>query len=149
MALMASTNPSGSGGMPIAVVAYDTAWPERFASASTEILTAVGSRFLRLEHIGSTSVPGLAAKPVIDMMASVQRLQDGLAARAVLAGLGYELVDTGMPDRLFLSHGMSRLALRREPDAGWRVPVCRMLGGTTPRTPVRAGRRRRRSGPGR
>jgi GrpB-like predicted nucleotidyltransferase (UPF0157 family) len=61
-------------------------------------LTAVGSRFLRLEHIGSTSVPGLAAKPIIDMMASVQRPQDGLAARAVLAGLGYELVDTGMPD---------------------------------------------------
>ena len=48
---------------PWRVVAYDAAWPEQFASASTEILTAVGSRFLRLEHIGSTSVPGLVAKP--------------------------------------------------------------------------------------
>lgn len=57
--------------------------------------------FLRLEHIGSTSVPGLAAKPVIDMMATVRRLQDGLAARTALAELGYQLVETGMPDRLF------------------------------------------------
>lgn len=87
--------------MPVAVVPYDTAWPERFESASTQILTAVGPRFLRLEHIGSTSVPGLAAKPVIDMMATVRRLQDGLAARTALAELGYQLVETGMPDRLF------------------------------------------------
>jgi GrpB-like predicted nucleotidyltransferase (UPF0157 family) len=99
--LQLSTNPWDRGDMPAAVVPYDAAWPERFESASTEILTAVGPRFLRLEHIGSTSVPGLAAKPVIDMMASVRRLQDGLAARTALAELGYQLVETGMPDRLF------------------------------------------------
>jgi hypothetical protein len=78
MALEGRHEPVESGGLPIAVVTYDAAWPEQFASASTEILTAVGSRFLPLEHIGSTSVPRLAAKPIIDMMASVQRLQDGL-----------------------------------------------------------------------
>jgi GrpB-like predicted nucleotidyltransferase (UPF0157 family) len=89
------------GGTQIAVVPYDPAWPQRFESAATKILDAVGARFLRLEHIGSTAVPGLAAKPTIDMMASVARLPDGLAARASLAELGYELVETGMPDRLF------------------------------------------------
>jgi GrpB-like predicted nucleotidyltransferase (UPF0157 family) len=87
--------------MPIAVVPYDAAWPDRFKSASAEILTAVGPGFLRLEHIGSTSVPGLAAKPVIDMMASVRRLHHGLSARGALEELGYQLVESGMPDRLF------------------------------------------------
>jgi GrpB-like predicted nucleotidyltransferase (UPF0157 family) len=46
-------------------------------------------------------VPGLAAKPIIDMMASVRHLADGHAAQPALAPLGYELLDTGMPDRLF------------------------------------------------
>jgi len=87
--------------MPVAVVPYDAAWPGRFKSASAEIRTAVGPWFLRLEHIGSTSVPGLAAKPVIDMMASVRRLEHGLAAGRALAELGYQRVESGMPDRLF------------------------------------------------
>jgi GrpB-like predicted nucleotidyltransferase (UPF0157 family) len=117
--------------LPIAVVAYDAAWPEQCASPSTEILTAVGSRFLRLEHIGSTSVPGLAAKPIIDMMASGQGLQDGLAARAVLAGLGYELVDTGMPDRLFFQrrdrNGTSTHYLHVVPEATWATRNERLL----------------------
>jgi GrpB-like predicted nucleotidyltransferase (UPF0157 family) len=117
--------------LPIAVVAYDAAWPEQFASASSEILAAVGSRFLRLEHIGSTSVPGLAAKSTIDMMASVQRLQDGLAARAVLAGLGYEPVDTGMPDRLFFQrrdrNGTPTHHLHVVPEATWATRNERLL----------------------
>jgi GrpB-like predicted nucleotidyltransferase (UPF0157 family) len=92
-----ATHPSGT---PVAVVAYDPAWPQLYASAAAELLGAVGQRFVRLEHIGSTAVPGLAAKPTIDMMASVTSLQDGLAAGTALAELGYQLVDTGMPDRL-------------------------------------------------
>jgi GrpB-like predicted nucleotidyltransferase (UPF0157 family) len=86
--------------MPI-VVPYDPIWPQQFEAARAEILTAVGHLVLRLEHIGSTSVPGLAAKPIIDMMASVQHLQDGHTAQPALAALGYELVETGMPNRLF------------------------------------------------
>ena len=83
------------------VVPYDPTWPEQFEAARAELLAAIGPVVVRLEHIGSTSVPGLAAKPVIDMMASVRGLQDGRAAQAALAELGYELVGTGMPDRLF------------------------------------------------
>jgi GrpB-like predicted nucleotidyltransferase (UPF0157 family) len=83
------------------VVPYDPTWPQRFQAASAELLAVAGHLFLRLEHIGSTSVPGLAAKPTIDMMASVRRLPDGHAAQRALAALGYALADTGMPERLF------------------------------------------------
>jgi hypothetical protein len=82
------------------VVAYDPTWPQRLQAASAEILAVADHLFLRLEHIGSTSVPGLAAKPTIDMMASVRRLLDGHAAQPALAALGYELGGTGIRERL-------------------------------------------------
>jgi GrpB-like predicted nucleotidyltransferase (UPF0157 family) len=56
------------------VMPYDPTWPEQFEAARAELLAAIGPVVARLEHIGSTSVPGLAAKPVIDMMASVRGL---------------------------------------------------------------------------
>ncbi len=83
------------------VMPYDPTWPAQFEAAMSEILAAIGPVVVRLEHIGSTSVPGLAAKPTVDMMASVRGLEDGRAAQLALAELGYELVETGMPDRLF------------------------------------------------
>jgi hypothetical protein len=103
------------------VVPYDPTWPQRFQAASAEILAATDHRFLRLEHIGSTSVPGLAAKPTIDMMASVRRLLDGHAAQPALAALGYELADTGMRERLFFQRlagpGVSTTARAARNDA--------------------------------
>ena len=124
----------GSGrnaGMPTAVVPYDSAWPQRYESAATELFGAVGERFLRLEHIGSTAVPGLAAKPTVDMMASVPRLEDGLAARAALAELGYELVETGTPNRLFFqrrtSTGTPSHHLHLVTEASWATRNERLL----------------------
>jgi hypothetical protein len=76
---------SRDGASMLIVVPYDPTWPQRFQAASAEILAATDHLFLRLEHIGSTSVPGLAAKPTIDMMASVRRLPDGHAAQPALA----------------------------------------------------------------
>ena len=83
------------------VMPYDPTWPQQFEAARAQILAAVGPAVVRLEHIGSTSVPGLAAKPIIDMMASVRDLEDGLAVQAALAELGYHPGETGMRDRLF------------------------------------------------
>ena len=53
---------------PIRVVDYDPEWPRRFAAEAERIKGALGERALRAEHVGSTSVPGLAAKPVIDIL---------------------------------------------------------------------------------
>lgn len=46
---------------------YDPAWPDCFARLATRVTTALGNLALTVEHIGSTSVPGLAAKPIIDL----------------------------------------------------------------------------------
>jgi len=83
----------------IEVVEYDEAWPARAAAARAE-LTPLGV-FDAVEHIGSTSVPGLAAKPTIDLMAAAASLDRVVAAEDDLAGLGYRPFDTGMPGRLF------------------------------------------------
>ncbi len=53
---------------PILIVDYDPRWPELFAREAERIRSVLGSRALRIEHVGSTSVPGLAAKPIIDLL---------------------------------------------------------------------------------
>lgn len=52
----------------ILIVEYDPQWPELFRREADRIRAVLGSRALRIEHTGSTSVPGLVAKPVIDML---------------------------------------------------------------------------------
>jgi len=53
---------------PIQIVDYDPEWPRLFEREAKRIRAALGDRVLLLEHVGSTSVPGLAAKPRIDML---------------------------------------------------------------------------------
>jgi GrpB-like predicted nucleotidyltransferase (UPF0157 family) len=67
---MATDEPHGAGLIPI--VDYDPHWPELFLREADRIRAALGPRVLGLEHTGSTSVPGLAAKPIIDMTLAVE-----------------------------------------------------------------------------
>jgi GrpB-like predicted nucleotidyltransferase (UPF0157 family) len=76
--------------MTIDIARYDPAWPEQFraqASKLTELLKPWLAT--QVEHIGSTSVPGLAAKPIIDMMAGVRDLDSATAAIPLLTSHGY------------------------------------------------------------
>jgi GrpB-like predicted nucleotidyltransferase (UPF0157 family) len=59
---------------PVCIAGYDQAWPLRFAQLGSVLREALGDVAIRIDHIGSTSVPGLAAKPVIDVQISVARL---------------------------------------------------------------------------
>jgi GrpB-like predicted nucleotidyltransferase (UPF0157 family) len=61
---------------PIVISAYDPAWPARFERERTTIARALGAAAVTIEHIGSTSVPGLAAKPIIDVLVSVADVDD-------------------------------------------------------------------------
>lgn len=85
----------------IEVREYDPSWPELAASVCAEVDAALPGVFLAIEHIGSTSVPGLAAKPIIDIMAAVTSLEQVASREAALAALGFERFETGMSDRLF------------------------------------------------
>ena len=60
----------------IVIAGYDPAWPERFEVERARIAAVLGERALRIEHIGSTSVPGLAAKPIVDVLVEVASLDD-------------------------------------------------------------------------
>ncbi len=74
---------------PILVLPYDPAWPARFRELAAAIRRALGGVALRVDHIGSTAVPGLAAKPVIDIQISVRSLEPLDAFRVPLERLGY------------------------------------------------------------
>ena len=86
----------------LVVVPYDAQWPAQFEAIRDQVLPALddgGVDVLAIEHVGSTSVPGLAAKPIIDLDVVVRA--DGVAAAsAVLEGLGYvALGEMGVPQR--------------------------------------------------
>jgi GrpB-like predicted nucleotidyltransferase (UPF0157 family) len=77
---------------PIALVESDPAWPRLFEREARRIRTILGDRVIRLEHTGSTSVPGLAAKPIIDITMTVADVLDEAAYAADLVAAGYRLV---------------------------------------------------------
>jgi GrpB-like predicted nucleotidyltransferase (UPF0157 family) len=106
---------------PIAVVDYDVAWPDEFARERQRILELVGAYIVELEHYGSTAIPGLAAKPIIDMLAGVQDVDEAPVAARSLLDIGY--ADFGVQvlgRRLFTRGGRANeathhLAFRRLP----------------------------------
>ena len=73
----------------VIIVDYDPAWPARFEALRSRIAEAVREIALAIEHVGSTSVPGLPAKPVIDMTLVVASRDDIPATIERLAVIGY------------------------------------------------------------
>ena len=84
----------------ILVVAYDPSWPALFEALRADVWAAVQGMAIAIEHVGSTSVPGLAAKPVIDMDIVVGSIGDLAECIDALALLGYRhLGDLGIEGR--------------------------------------------------
>lgn len=75
----------------ISLAEYDPAWPAQFAVEADKIRGALGERALLLEHVGSTSVPGLAAKPILDILLVVANSADESAYVPALEQAGYVL----------------------------------------------------------
>ena len=90
-------------GQPV-IEAYDARWAVLAAAEGKAVLQALGGRLVAIEHVGSTAVSGLAAKPIIDLMAGVRRLADADQCIETLRGLGYVYVpeaETVMPDNRY------------------------------------------------
>jgi GrpB-like predicted nucleotidyltransferase (UPF0157 family)/GNAT superfamily N-acetyltransferase len=77
---------------PVLPADYDPGWPALYEREAARIRSLLGDRVLLLEHIGSTSVPGLAAKPIVDILLVVPDPADESSYVAVLAEAGYQLV---------------------------------------------------------
>jgi GrpB-like predicted nucleotidyltransferase (UPF0157 family) len=75
----------------IVIADYDPAWVDRFESERARILGAIGPAVRRIEHVGSTSVPGLAAKPIVDILVAVDDPDDEAAFVPALEAAGYVL----------------------------------------------------------
>jgi GrpB-like predicted nucleotidyltransferase (UPF0157 family) len=76
---------------PLMIVDYDPEWPRRFREEADEIRSAIGERALKIEHVGSTSVPGLAAKPIIDIVLLVADSATEQDYAGGLESAGYQL----------------------------------------------------------
>jgi GrpB-like predicted nucleotidyltransferase (UPF0157 family) len=76
---------------PVTLVEYDEAWPVIFEREADRIRQALGEKVIRLEHTGSTSVPGLAAKPIVDITLAVADSADEPAYVPALERAGYVL----------------------------------------------------------
>jgi len=90
---------------PIQVVAHDPEWLRNFERISKGINSALGDRALRLEHVGSTSVPDLPAKPIIDVLLVVADSADESEYIPILEGCGYLL---HIREPLWYEHRMLR-----------------------------------------
>lgn len=105
------------GGPPppesIELVPYNPQWPARYDTLADDIRSALGSDVLDLEHIGSTSVPGLAAKDVIDIDLTVADPRDEQAYVPRLQAVGYRLTirEPGWHEHRCLRHDHPRVNL--------------------------------------
>lgn len=90
----------------ITVVEYDPEWPLKYAQERDRITEILKGNCIAIHHIGSTSVPGLPAKPIIDIMVAVRSLAQADAAAEQFSGLGYEyLGEFGIAGRRYLRKG--------------------------------------------
>lgn len=75
----------------VTLAAYNPDWPKQFVREAQRVRSALGDRALKIEHVGSTSVPGLIAKPIIDILLVVANSADEPAYVPALEGAGYVL----------------------------------------------------------
>lgn len=73
----------------VELVTYDTAWPEKFEAERTRLSSLFPADFIQIEHFGSTAIPGMSAKPIIDILGGVETLTGADALSTRLFEIGY------------------------------------------------------------
>lgn len=115
---------------PIVVVDYRPEWAVRFEEERARLLALLGDAVVAIEHFGSTAVPGLPAKPLIDLLAGVRVVEDVIpAVAAALAGAGYRDCGRQAPGRWLFSkggpynEGTHHLHLVEHGSEAWTAPL--------------------------
>lgn len=99
----------GVAGGTVVLREYRAAWPGLFEHERAAIAAALGSGALAIEHVGSTSVAGLAAKPIIDIAIGVESFEASIVLAAPLEALGYaHRGEFGIPRRRYFTKGEPR-----------------------------------------
>jgi GrpB-like predicted nucleotidyltransferase (UPF0157 family) len=90
----------------IEVVGYNSAWPQMFEVERESLSQVLGSVAIAIHHIGSTAVPGLSAKPIIDIIVEATSVADLDCYESRIAAIGYEPKgEFGIPGRRFFQKG--------------------------------------------
>ena len=93
----------------VKLLAYNTAWPRLYKREEKLLLSVAREYILDIQHIGSTSVPGMKAKPIIDIVIGVKSLKDGKKCVGGLEKIGYEYKhDAGVKGRHFFVKGTEK-----------------------------------------
>jgi GrpB-like predicted nucleotidyltransferase (UPF0157 family) len=93
----------------VRIVDYDAAWPETAAAEMALVEAALGARATRIDHVGSTAVPGMPAKPIVDLQVSVAEIAPVEPYARPLEGLGYLFApDPDSPDFHFFGKPAER-----------------------------------------
>lgn len=93
----------------VEVKAYNHQWPAIFTADAKKLQVIFGSELLEIHHIGSTSIKGLAAKPVIDIMPVAERINQIDSFNSLMESNGYEAKgENGIPGRRFFQKGESK-----------------------------------------
>lgn len=95
--------PLGLEGGKVRLHDADARWPQLFAAEKERLADAIGALVRGIEHFGSTSIPGIKAKPILDILVGLPAFDDGARLIEPLAALGYDYVGTEMVpnDHLF------------------------------------------------
>jgi GrpB-like predicted nucleotidyltransferase (UPF0157 family) len=110
----------------VQVVPYQAAWPRLFEDEAAHLRAALSEPALLIEHVGSTAIEGMVAKPIIDLMVAVASLEQAATLVPMMERLGYEYRgDGGAPERLFFAKGppsrrTHHLSLAELTSAFWR-----------------------------
>jgi len=110
----------------VSIAPPDPSWPAHFSHERARLHAVLGHLAAHLQHYGSTAVPGLCAKPIIDMMAPVASLQHADEFVEPLAKAGYRLVDAGFFKRRFF---------RKEPESS--APAFHLHLAVSPEWPLK------------
>jgi GrpB-like predicted nucleotidyltransferase (UPF0157 family) len=106
----------------IILLPHDPRWARAFAQARAAIMEACGDYVLDVVHVGSTAIPGIAAKPVIDMVGLLRRHRNGFAYVSAMVALGFEFRgEAGLSGRPFSgaprTHHVRTRRITRKSDA--------------------------------
>ena len=108
-------------------------WDDLYREEAQRISCALGNRLVDIQHIGSTAIPGIKAKPILDILVGVRRFEDGVQCIAPLEGIGYDYVsDAGIYGHYTFGRGNTKKGERRTHlvhvveygGANWKHNIC-------------------------
>jgi GrpB-like predicted nucleotidyltransferase (UPF0157 family) len=103
----------------IVLAPYDPEWSRMFDEEQDRIQTAIGEWAVAIEHVGSTAIPGIAAKPIIDIGVALRSFEDALYCITPLVEIGYEcLGEFGIPRRIYFRKRTDTPAPGQDPNPG-------------------------------